>query len=443
VTTLARILSRRDLIFLTIGTVIGSGIFLVPASILRSVHGSVWLALLVWVAGGVLSLLGALTYAELGAMNPAAGGLYVYIRDAFGRFAAFLFGWTLFFVISTGTVATLAVAFTTYLREIVPLGDMTGKAVSLGMIGLLTWVNVRGTRQSADLTNWTTAIKAGAILVMSAALLWLGRGWQQQPTVVTDGVPASAGALLSGFGVGMIAVLWAYEGWQYPTYSAGEIKDPQRDFPRALFAGVMTLIVLYLLANVSYIAALDPTTAAESDSIAAAAVGRLFGSGTAKLVALAIMISIFSAANSTALTAPRVFYAMARDGVFFDKLAEIHPRFRTPAFAILVSSSWAIVLTLAIGTFEKLLTYVVFIGWIFYGLAAGSIFVFRRRLPASARPYRVPGYPLTPLLFIAAVAGLVGNQIWAQPWDSVKGLAVVAAGIPAYFIWRKRPGPHS
>ncbi len=438
-TSLARILSRRDLTLLTVGTVIGSGIFLVPASILRSVAGSVWLALLVWVAGGVLSLLGALTYAELGAMNPAAGGLYVYIRDAFGRFAAFLFGWTLFFVISTGTVATLAVAFTTYLREIVPLGNLGGKAVSLGMIGLLTWVNIRGTRQSADLTNWTTAVKAGAIVVMSVALLWLGRGWGRETIPVADSDSVSSAALLSGFGIGMIAVLWAYEGWQYPTYSAGETKDPQRDFPRALFAGVMILIVLYLLANVAYIAALGPARAAESDSIAAAAVGQLFGPGAAKLVALAIMVSIFSAANSTALTAPRVFYAMARDGVFFQKLAEIHPRFRTPAFAILVSSSWAMVLTLAIGTFEKLLTYVVFVGWIFYGLAAASVFIFRKRIPDSDRPYQVPGYPLTPLFFIAAVVGLVLNQIWAQPWDSVKGLAVVALGIPAYLLWRKQP----
>ncbi len=433
-TTLARILNRRDLTFLTVGTVIGSGIFLVPASVLRSVEGSAGLALLVWVAGGILSLLGALTYAELGAMNPAAGGLYVYIRDAFGRFAAFLFGWTLFFVISTGTVATLAVAFATYLREIVPLSELAGRAVSVGMIALLTGVNIRGTRQSADLTNWTTAIKAGSIVLMSAVLLWLGRGWSAAAPAADGG--RSTTTLLSGFGLGMIAVLWAYEGWQYPTYSAGETKNPQQDFPRALFAGVMILIALYLLANVAYLAALGPAAAAQSDSIAAAAVGALVGPAAAKLVALAIMISIFSAANSTALTAPRVFYAMARDRVFFAKLAEIHPRFRTPAVAILASGVWATVLTLAIGTFEKLLTYVVFIGWIFYGLAAASVFVFRYRLPALERPYRVPGYPMTPALFIAAAIGLVANQIWAQPWDSLKGLAVVAAGLPGYWLWR-------
>jgi APA family basic amino acid/polyamine antiporter len=433
VTTLARILSRRDLTFLTVGTVIGSGIFLVPASVLRSVEGSAGLALLVWVAGGILSLLGALTYAELGAMNPAAGGLYVYIRDAFGRFAAFLFGWTLFFVISTGTVATLAVAFATYLREIVPLNEPAGRAVSIGMIALLTWVNIRGTRQSADLTNWTTAVKAGAIVLMSAVLLGLGRGWSAAAPAADGG--GSTTTLLSGFGLGMIAVLWAYEGWQYPTYSAGETKNPQQDFPRALFAGVLILIALYLLANVAYLVALGPAAAAQSDSIAAAAVGALVGPAAAKLVALAIMISIFSAANSTALTAPRVFYAMARDRVFFAKLAEIHPRFRTPAVAIFASGVWATVLTLAIGTFEKLLTYVVFIGWIFYGLAAASVFVFRYRLPGAERPYRVPGYPMTPALFIAAAIGLVVNQIWAQPWDSLKGLAVVAAALPGYWLW--------
>jgi basic amino acid/polyamine antiporter, APA family len=436
--TLPRTLGFWDLTLLTIGAVIGSGIFLVPGPVLRHVGGSIGLSLLVWFSGGILSLLGAMTYGELSSMNPAAGGLYVYVRDCFGRFPAFLFGWTLFFVVSSGSNAALAVAFSAYLSEIIPLTPWMAKGIAVAVLLVVMAVNVRGTRQSADLTNWTTAIKMAAILGMSVTLLWLGRGFRNPGNILWP--VHYGGALASGFGAAMISVLWAYEGWQFGTYNAGEAVNPQKDYPRALFLGTSALIALYMLANAGYLAALGSVAVAQSDSVAAASMAAVFSPAAARLVALAILISIFSATNTTALTTPRVFYAMAADGLFFKRLAEVHPRFGTPAIAIVSSSAWSIVLALS-GTFEDLLTYVIFIGWIFYALAAGSVFVYRRRQPDRFRPYRVPGYPWTPLVFILAAGALVANTVFAAPRDAAMGLGITLLGAPAYFIWRSRTTP--
>jgi APA family basic amino acid/polyamine antiporter len=234
----------------------------------------------------------------------------------------------------------------------------------------------------------------------------------------------------------MVGVLWAYEGWQYLTYSAGEALDPQRTFPRAIVLGTAALIALYVMANLAYIAALGAEGTARTDSAAADAVSQVVGPAAGKLIALAILISMVSAANGCVLTAPRVFFAMARDGVFFRRLGDIHPRFGTPAFAILAGSGWAAVLA-ASGTFEQLLTYVVFTGWVFYGLGAASVFVYRRIAPAAERPFRVPGYPWTPLLFIAAAFAIVLNTIVSQPLRAAAGLGVVCLGAPAYLLWRR------
>lgn len=435
-TALVRTLGLRDLILLIIGTVIGSGIFIVPGAVLRQTNGGIILAMLVWLAGGILSTLGALTYGELSAMNPKAGGLYIFIRDCFGQLPAFLYGWTLFFIISSGSIATLAVAFSSYLGEIIPLSPTVAKLTAVAMIAVVTAVNVVGTRESASLQNWTTAIKVTAILAMSVVLLWLGHGFAGAAAALW---PANAGAtsLASGVGFAMIGVLWAYEGWQYVTFSAGETVNAQRNFPRALLIGSAALIGIYLLANLAYLAALGPAKAAQTDSIAAAAVTAVVNPGASKFVALAILISIFSAANGVVLTSPRVYYAMARDRVFFHRLAEVHPRFKTPAFAVLAGSAWAAILA-ATGTFEQLLTYVVFTGWLFYALGAASIFIYRRSAPDRELPYRVPGYPWTPLLFIAAAAALVVNTIATQPSRAAVGLGIVLLGAPAYFIWRGR-----
>ncbi|MBA3554401.1 MAG: amino acid permease [Gemmatimonadales bacterium] len=432
---LPRVLGVRQLTYIVIGTVIGSGIFVVPGAVLRQSGGSVGVSLLIWLAGGVLSLLGALTYAELGAMRPKSGGLYVYIRDAFGRFPAFLFGWTLFFIIGSGTIATLAVAAVAYLGQLVTLGPWASRAVAVGMIALIAAINVRGTRGSMRLQEWTTVFKVAGILVMSALFLLWGRGSGVPPAA--PGPEAAAGTTLSGVGLAMIATLWAYEGWQYVTYSAGEARDPQRTFHRGIVVGTAALILIYLLASVAYLAALGPAGVARSDRVAADAATALFGPVAGKVIALMILVSIFSAANATLFTTPRAFFAMARDGIFFRKLAEIHPRYGTPAFAILACALWSMLLA-ATGTFEQLLTYVVFIGWIFYALGAASIFSYRIREPGAVRPFRVPGYPVTPILFTLAAAAIVVNTMVAQPERAAIGLGVVLLGSPAYLIWRRR-----
>ena len=429
---LRRILGMWDLVLMIIGTVIGSGIFLVPGAVLRAVGNSVPLGLSVWLAGGILSLLGALTYGELSSMKPRAGGLYVYIRDCFGPFPAFLFGWTLFFVISSGSIATLAVAFGNYLGEFVQLSAWGTKIVALAVILVITAVNVRGTRQSADLLNVTTAIKVAAILVVSAVLLWHGRSPIFSGGNMTDHQSMS----MSGFGLAMISVLWAYEGWQYVTYSAGETVNPQRTFPLAFMIGSAALIGIYLFANLGYLAALGASGVAGSTRVAASALGVVVSQGAGKFVAIAILISMFSAANSIMLNAPRVYYAMANDGLFFRSLSQVHPRFGTPALAVGAAGIWSAVLA-ASGTFEQLLTYVVFIGWIFYALAAASIFIYRKRAPGAARPYRVPAYPWTPIVFILAAMALVANTIAAQPARAGIGLGIVFLGAPAYAFWRR------
>jgi basic amino acid/polyamine antiporter, APA family len=433
--TLIRTLGLRDLTMLVIGGVIGSGIFLVPGAIQRQVGDSVGLAMLVWVAGGLLSLVGALTYGELAAMKPKAGGLYVYIRDCFGRPPAFLYGWTLFLVTATGGIAALAVAFSVYLGQIVPLTPVTAKIASVAVIAVITIVNVYGTRESSDLQNWTTYIKIVGILAMSAVLLWLGRGFHGSQGLLW---PARANSsLVSNFGLAMIAALWSYEGWQFASFSAGEAAHPQRDFPRAFLYGTLTLTAIYVIATLSYVAALGPQAAGRSDTIAATAMAVILGPTAAKFVAFMIMISTFSSANSIQLTSPRVYYALASDGLFFRRMAEVHPRFRTPAFAIITSGVWAAILA-CLGNFEQLFTYVIFTGWIFYGLAGASIFVYRRRMPDAELPYRVPGYPWTPTIFVLASAALVANAILSGPAGAFQGLGVVLAGLPAYFVWRTK-----
>ncbi|MCX5768484.1 MAG: amino acid permease [Gemmatimonadetes bacterium] len=432
--SLARTLNLRDLILLVIGTVIGSGIFLVPGPVLRASGGSLGVALAVWTVAGILSLLGALTYGELGAMNPEAGGLYIYIRDAFGPLAAFLYGWTAFFVISAGSMATLAVAFTAYLGQFVELSPVAGKITALLMIVVLMLVNVRGTRQGADVQNVSTLIKVVAIAIMSVLLLVLGNG----PASTTPMWPATVDtSLLRGIGLAMVSVLWAYEGWQYATFSAGETINPQRTFPRGIVIGTALLIGIYLLVNFAYVAALGTDGAAHSDRIAAEAVGAVFGPVAAKAIAAIILVSMFSAANGIALTAPRMFYAMANDGIFFSRMANVHPRFGTPAFAIVAFCSWAMVLA-ASGSFEQLLTYVVFVGWIFYALGALAIFAYRRNAPGAVRPFRTPGYPLTPILFVLSAVAIVGNTVIAEPGRAAVGLGMVALGVPAFMLWRAK-----
>jgi basic amino acid/polyamine antiporter, APA family len=437
--SLARTLSLKDLVFIVIGTVIGSGIFLVPGTVLRQSDGAVGVALLVWLVAGLLSLLGALTYGEMGAMRPDAGGLYVYIRDAFGPMPAFLYGWMIFVVGGSGSVATLAVAFTAYARQFIPLSPVGAKLLAVAMIAVVMIINVRGTRQGANVQNWSTALKAGAILVMSVFLLVVGRGFASPETRLWPEA-VDAGHLAAGAGLAMIGVLWAYEGWQYVTFSAGEAVNPQRTFPRAIIGGTALVIGLYVLANIAYVAALGAGGVMQSERVAAEALATHFGGVAGKAIAAVILVSIFSAANGLTLTAPRLYYAMARDGVFFAKLAEVSPRFGTPAVAIVAGSAWAMILA-ATGTFEQLLTYVVFMVWLFFALAAMAIFTYRRREPSAVRPFRTPGYPVTPAVFIVAAIAIVLNTVITQPRRGIIGLGGVALGIPIYFLWRSRRSP--
>lgn len=432
--TLARTLGTRDLTLLVVGNVIGSGIFLVPSSVLAQSGESVPIATAVWLVGGVLSLLGALSYGELGAMEGtgSGGGLYAFIRDGFGPFPAFLYGWTLFFVIGAGTIATLAVAAANYMTQFMPLSQAQKSVVAATLILLMMAINVRGTRESATVQNVATVIKVVAILAMSAVLFVLGKGSPVVP-VAHAVTPAS----LSGVGLSIISVLWAYEGWQYVTFVSAEAKDPQKSLPRAIAIGTLMLIAIYLIANFAYLAALGPARVAASERVAGEAIATVMGPAAGWLIAAVIIVSMYSAAHATVITVPRVYFAMAQDGLFFKRLADVHPRYNTPALAIITSCVWAIVLALT-GTFEQLLTYVVFIGWIFYALGAAAVIALRIKRPDAARPFRVPLYPLPPILFVLAAAVIVLNTMISKPTQAAIGIAVVLAGAPAYFIWRAR-----
>jgi len=432
VSDLKRTLGTTDLTLLVIGNVIGSGIFLVPSSVLRQSGESVTVATMVWLVGGVLSLLGALSYGELGAMDKGSGGLYSYIREGFGAFPAFLYGWTLFFVIGAGTIATLAVAAANYMGQFAPISPVQNKVIALTLILIMMVINVRGTRGSASVQNLATVIKVVAILGMSAILFALGDGGPvNPPDQITT--PAS----LTGVGLSIISVLWAYEGWQYVTFAAGESTDPQKSLPRAITFGTAALIIIYLTANFAYLAALGPARVAASDRVAGEAVAYVLGPAAGGVIALAIIISMYSAAHATVITAPRVYYSMSRDGLFFERLGAVHPKFGTPAVAIVASCLWSMVLA-STGTFQQLLTYVVFIGWIFYALGAAAVIALRIKRPDAERPFKVPGYPLTPLLFVVAAAAIVINTMISQPRQSAIGIGVVLLGAPAYLVWRRR-----
>jgi APA family basic amino acid/polyamine antiporter len=307
------------------------------------------------------------------------------------------------------------------------------------MIALVTALNIRGTRQSADVQGVATVVKVGALVTLS--LLLIGRGLTGSETPQTSLTHLRPPTALNQPGLAvlsaMIGVLWAYEGWQYVTFSAGETADPQRTFGRGIVVGTAVLIVVYVTANVGYFSALGVDGVAASTRVASDAATAAFGAWAGQLIAAVILVSIFSAANGLTLTLPRLFYAMARDRVFFKRLADVHTVFGTPAAAILSTSAWSVVLVLS-GSFEQLLAYVVFMSWLWFALAAAAIFVYRARTPNAPRPFRTPGYPVTPVLFIAAALVIVVNTVVAQPQQSIVGLAFALAGVPAYFVWLRQ-----
>jgi APA family basic amino acid/polyamine antiporter len=427
---LPRKLSVVDAAAIVVGSVIGSAIFIVPNSVAQNLP-SVPLFLGVWVFTGILSFFGALAYAELGAMMPRTGGQYVYIREAYGPLPAFLCGWAFFGVILSGSIATLAVAFSIYLSYFIPLGAVGSKVVSAALILGLTLVNCRGVRHGAAVQLTFTLLKVAglAVLIGSAFLVPRLSG--------VAGSQPSASFPFREFGVAMIACLWAYEGWYCLSSVAGEVKSPQRNVPLALGIGVLIIITIYLSANLAYLKILPIDEIARSERVAATVAERTLGSIGASFVSLTILLSIVGAVNGTILTAARVYFAQARDGLFFGRMGDIHPRFETPGVSLLCHGAWSSILAIS-GSYEKLFSYVIFAAWIFYGMTVAGVLILRRREPERPRPYRMWGYPVTPLLFAAVSFWFVVNTLVTKPGPSLTGLAIIASGVPVYFYFRSR-----
>jgi len=432
--SLARELTLLDATAIVVGTVIGSGIFLVPSSVAGQLD-SLLAVLLVWIVGGALSLFGALSLAEMGAAFPGAGGLYVYLRHAFGRTAGFLYGWALLVMIHSGTIATLAVAFSLYVARLVPVGHSEQRLLSIGSILVLTVVNCLGIRAGKLVQNIFATAKLAGLLAMTGLLL--ARGLQTgtlSQSFLPDG-PMQP--LWIPFGVALVAVLWAYEGWHVVSFTAAEIRQPARDLPRSLLLGTVVVIACYLAANTAYYSVLTRPEIQQSDTVAATAMSKVFGPLAGVFISMLILVSIIGAMNGMVLTGPRVYYAMAEDGLFFRAFARMSARYRTPVLAIVVQGVWACVLTL-FGTFQELFTYVIFTAWIFYGLAVAGVLVLRRTQPDLERPFRVPLFPWLPLFFCLAALGITLSTIAANPNHAAIGIGLVLTGIPAYFAFRRQ-----
>jgi basic amino acid/polyamine antiporter, APA family len=431
---LPRVLGLREIIAIAVGGTIGSGIFIVPRDVALQVQSPV-LMFIVWIVGGVLCFFGALALSELGAMYPHAGGIYVYIREAFGDLIAFLYGWALFLIMDSGSIAALAVAFSTkYLPYFFPLTLVQSKLVSVALIAVLAGVNYIGVRWGAILQNILTVIKITAIIIIAVVVFIVAQGDFVHYTAPAS--PPFSFNLVGKFGIALVACLWAYKGWESTTFSAGEMKNPERNLPLGLLIGTVLLIFLYLLANTAYLYVFPAEYIAHSNRIAADTMNTVAGPIGASFIALLILFSITGAANGDILTGPRVYFAMARDGLFFKKIAEVHPRFLTPHVSIIVISAWSALLSIS-GSFEQLFTYVVFGIWIFMGMAVAAVLMLRRKNPDAVRPYRTWGYPYSCILFILAAAFIAINNIIQAFWNSMAGLVIIALGLPAYWYWKR------
>jgi APA family basic amino acid/polyamine antiporter len=429
--TLLRAIGPLGATAIVVGNVIGSGIFLIPHNVAQKV-GSAEALLAVWIVGGVLSLAGALSLGELGAAIPEAGGVYVYLREAYGKLAGFLYAWTEVLVITAGSIAALGVAFSIYAASLVPLSPAAQKVVAVGAIALLTAVNVIGVREgTAVQTVFTLAKLSGLAIIVGFALF----APAAEPVASAQPLPTPA-TTFSSFAVALIGVIWAFNGWHHFSLAAGEVKDPARVVPRAYLLGLLIITGAYLAANLAYLRVLSLEALAERQTVAAAAMEAMTGPRGATFVSVLILCSIFGALNGTVLAGPRACYAMARDGVLFSFFARIHPRFKTPAPAIVLVGAWSAVLALS-GTYEELFTYVMFAGWIFLAAATLAVLVLRRRRPELPRPYRTWGYPWTPLIFVAGALVVTVNTLVTNPVEAGIGLAIVACGVPVFLFWRR------
>jgi APA family basic amino acid/polyamine antiporter len=442
---LKRALGQWAAVSIVVGTMIGSGVFLVPSTMIKSV-GSVVMVFLVWIVGGLLSLAGALSYAELSAALPEAGGEYVYLREAYGPVWGFLYSWTQMWVAKSGSIATLATGFFLYFADFfhqldgvlytlpLPLGPggrpleiRYGQIGAIVLILALAWLNYYGVKFGGGVQTAVTAIKV--ILIAAIILVGLGFGHPEQHHQTAGSVG------LAGFVAALVAALWAYDGWNNASMVGSEVHNPQRNLPRALIGGTVGVIIIYLLANAAYFYVLSPAEVGGSPRVAAEMVSRILGPWGGHAVSVAAMISIFAALNGSILSGSRVPYAAARDGYFFRALGRVNAQHRTPSAAILGLSLWSCLLVLS-GKYDDLFNLVIFASWILYAMTAAAVLVLRSKRPDLPRPYRTLGYPVVPLLFVAGAAILLASTLVDRRRESLMGLGIMAAGLPFYFYWK-------
>jgi basic amino acid/polyamine antiporter, APA family len=450
--SLDRAIGLPSATLLVIGGIVGSGIFL-TTGIMAAALPSPSLLLLAWLAGGLFALAGALTYAELGAMFPRAGGVYIYLHEAFGELPAFLYGWTMLLVALCGGCAAVAVGFADYLSHffpslgvdhlllVVPLGGVVwrvsaGQLVAVGSLVFLGAVNYVGVRSGSGANAVLTAAKILGLAFLPIIALVAGSVHPAWTPVVPAGVASPAVA----FGVAMIAVLWANDGYYFLTYAAGEVRDPARNVPRALILGLLGVIAIYLVVNLAYVVALPMAELAGTSRVAERAATAMIGPPGATIVALTVVVSTFGCNAAAILASSRLLYAMAADGVFFRSAGAIHPRFHSPHVAIVLVTVWSSLLALS-GTYEQLFTYVVFASVLFSLFGGLALFQLRRTRPAALRPYRVWGYPLVPALFMLGSVFVIYNTLRQRPFESFAGLGLLALGLPAYAYWKGSKGP--
>jgi basic amino acid/polyamine antiporter, APA family len=450
---LVRALGLWDATLLVIGQVIGSAVFMVTGGPdgVASLLPSPGALIIGWVAGGIISFAGALVFAELGAALPNAGGQYLFLREAYGDLVGFLYGWSLFAVIHTGTLAALAVGYAEYFGAFVPalgtgnvlvtlpiaggLPISAGQINAVAVIVVLSVINYFGVKEGSVFQGIVMVLKIAAFLGFAVAALFIGKGSTEHFTPLFGAASGQVG--LGSFVLAMIAMLWAYEGWNNITFTAGEIRDPQRNIPRSLVMGMSAITLIYVVMNLIYVYAMPVGEMTATARIGETAAERLFGGTGARMMAFAVLVSVFGCISATVISGPRVFYAMARDGLFFRGLAEVHPKRRTPVKAIVWQGVWASALCLS-GTYTKLFTFVIFAAVLFYALAGASVIVLRRTRPGWARPYLTWGYPWTPILYVVVCVVVLVNTLISQPVESGIGLLILALGLPAYFYWKRR-----
>jgi APA family basic amino acid/polyamine antiporter len=429
---LPRSLGVLDATAIVVGIVIGSGIFVLPNLIARTLPSPAAI-LAVWTVSGVLSFLGALAYAELGAMMPETGGQYVYLRVAYGPQCAFVCGWTFMLAVLSGGSAWLAVTFSIYAGYFVHLTPVTGKLTSIALIAVLSAVNYVGVREGAWVQRTFTYLKVAAILVL------VGAAFLAPHSVADRGASVPSPVSLTNFGIAMAACLMAYNGWSYVSFVAGEVKNPQRNLLRSLTIGMAAVAVLYLSANAAYLHVMTVPEIAATERVGADLATRTMGSVGGAFVSLAVLLSITGAVNGCVLTAARLPFAQARDGLFFARFGEVHPRFLTPATAIVWGGVWTAILVLT-GSYETLYSYSILAAWIFYTMSVAAVFILRRKLPGAARPYRMWGYPYTLWLFVAVSIWFMVNASVTEPLPSLMALVIVATGVLAYRLRGARTG---